>query len=91
MHSWQFFELTTKLKPLIERPRSGGPKLGKAPHHDYSHQLYFALKWLNDSNFHRTREIETGWSKSSVHCDLEHVLMTIVEGLDDQLSWPNEE
>jgi hypothetical protein len=91
MHAWQFFELAAKLKPLIERPRSGGQKLGKAPHHDYSHRLYFALKWLNDGNFHCTREIETGWSKLSVHRDLEHVLVAIVEGLDDQLSWPNEE
>jgi hypothetical protein len=43
VHSWQCFELATNLKPLIERPRSGGPKLGKASHHDYCHRFCFAL------------------------------------------------
>ncbi len=43
------------------------------------------LKWLNDSNFHRIKETESGWSKSSPHWELEHVLHAKVEGLDDEL------
>jgi hypothetical protein len=50
---------------------------------------FFAMKWPNDSNFHRTREAEFGWSKSSLQCDLKHVLCAIVEGLDDDLQWPD--
>lgn len=51
-------------------------------------QLYFALKWLNGSNFHWIREAEFGWSKSSLQCDLEYFLCAIVEGLNDELQWP---
>jgi hypothetical protein len=46
---------------------------------------------LNDGNFHRTREGDFGWSKTSLQWDLEHVLHAIVEGLDDELKWPNEQ
>jgi hypothetical protein len=49
---------------------------------------FFALKWLNNGNFHRTREAEFRWSKTSLQHDLEHVLCAIVEGLDDELQWP---
>jgi hypothetical protein len=45
---------------------------------------------LNDGNFHRTREVESGWGKSSMHLDLVHVLTAIIEGLDDQIQWPDE-
>ena len=45
---------------------------------------------MNDGNFHRTREVESGWGKSSMHLDLVHVLTAIVEGLDDQIQWPDE-
>jgi hypothetical protein len=34
--------------------------------------------------------LETGWGKSSVHRDTCHVLQAIVEGLDDELQWPDE-
>jgi hypothetical protein len=46
---------------------------------------------LNDGNFFRTREAETGIGKSTIHEDTVHVLDTIVEGLDDQLQWPDVE
>jgi hypothetical protein len=58
--------------------------VGPVPKHDYYHCLFFMLKWLNDGNFHQTREAECSWSKSSLH-HLEHVLHAIVEGLDDEL------
>lgn len=51
-------------------------------------QLYFGLKWFNDSNFHWIREAEFGWSKSSLQCDLEYFLCAIVEGLNDEVQWP---
>jgi hypothetical protein len=48
------------------------------------------LKWLNDGVFYRTRETEVGWGKSSLQEDCEHVLIAIVEGLEDELVWPDE-
>jgi hypothetical protein len=57
--------------------------------HDYLHRLFFCLEWLNDGNHHRTRESRAGWGKSSLHEDKIHVLLAIVEGLDDQLQWPD--
>ena len=90
LHSWQFFLLTDRLKDLILRPRDNkqSAKVGPAVKHDHHHRLFFALKWLNDGNFHRTREADFGWSKTSLQRDLEHVLRAIVEGLDDELQWP---
>ncbi len=32
-----------------------------------------------------------GWGKSSLHEDTSHVLRAIVEGLDGELQWPDEE
>jgi hypothetical protein len=40
--------------------------------------------------YYRSREADTGYVKSSVHEDLVHVLHAIVEGLDEHLSWPDE-
>ncbi len=51
--------------------------------------MYYCLKWLNDGNFFRTREAETGLGKSTIHEDTVHVLEALVEGLDDQLQWPD--
>jgi hypothetical protein len=84
LHSWQFFLLSDCLKDLIERPHDNNEslKVGPTTKFDHHHRLFFVLKWLNDGNYHRTRE-EFGWSKSSLQCDLEHVLRAIVEGLDD--------
>jgi len=90
LHSWQFFLLADCLKDLILRPRDNNQsaKVGPAVMYDHHHRLLFALKWLNDGNFHRTREAEFGWSKMSLQHDLEHVLHAIVEGLKDELQWP---
>ncbi len=49
------------------------------------------MKWLNDGVFFRTHETEVGWGKSSIHDDCAHVLMAIIEGLHDQLQWPDED
>jgi hypothetical protein len=78
------------LKDLIKRPRDNNQslKVGPTPNHDHHHRLFFTLKWLNDNNFHHTREAECGWSKSSIQRDLEYVLHAIIEGLDDELQWP---
>jgi len=93
LNSRQFFLLADRLKDCIERPRvnHASVKVGPTPKHDHYHRLFFALKWLNDGNFHRTREAEFGWSKTSLQRDLEHVLHAIVEGLDDEMKWPDEE
>jgi hypothetical protein len=93
LHPWQFFVLADHLKDLIERPRANheSVKVGPTPKHDHYHRLFLALKWLNDGNFHRTREADFGWSKTSLQRDLEHVLRATVEGLDDELKWPNEQ
>lgn len=48
------------------------------------------MEWLNGGNFHRSKEASAGWGKSSLQEDLFHVFMAIVEGFDDQLTWPNE-
>jgi hypothetical protein len=45
--------------------------------------LFFVLRWLNDGLFYRSREVDTGYAKSSVQEDLVHVLLAIVEGLDE--------
>jgi hypothetical protein len=75
LHSWQFFLLADHLKDLISRPRDNNQsaKVGPAVKHDHHHRLFFALKLLNDGNFHRTREAAFGWSKTSLQRDLEHV------------------
>jgi hypothetical protein len=33
---------------------------------------------------------DTGYAKSSVHEDIVHVLQAIIEGLDEHLTWPDE-
>jgi hypothetical protein len=58
---------------------------------DNYHCLYYCLKWLNDGNFFRTREAETGLGKSTIHDDTVHILEADVEGLDDQLQRPDME
>jgi hypothetical protein len=88
LHEWQFFLLADRLKDLILRPRLRDD--GTRPKHDHFHRLFFCLRWLNDGNFHRSREAEAGWGKSSLQEDLVHVLIAIVEGLDDQIQWPDE-
>jgi hypothetical protein len=45
---------------------------------------------VNDGLFYRSREADTCHAKSSVQEDLFHVLTAIVEGLDEHLSWPDE-
>jgi hypothetical protein len=40
------------------------------------------LEWLNDGNFHRTRET------ASLQSDLEPLFHAIVEGLHDEMQWP---
>jgi hypothetical protein len=89
LHSWQVFMLAERLQPFIEQPRDGKVKVGPCCKHDHFHRLFFCLKWLNDGNVFHTREVETGWGKSSIHRDTCHVLQAIVEGLDDELQWPN--
>jgi len=36
------------------------------------------------------REVEFGLGKSSMHLDLVNVLTVIIEGLEDQIQWPDE-
>jgi hypothetical protein len=45
---------------------------------------------LNYGLFYRSKEADTGYAKSSVHEDLLHVLQAIIEGLDEQLTSPDE-
>jgi hypothetical protein len=52
--------------------------------------VFFVLRWLNDGLFYRSREADPGYAKSCVQEDLVHVLTAIVEGLDEYLSWPDE-
>jgi len=94
LHEWQFFVLANLLKDLILRPRlrndgTRPERIYKPAKHDYFHRLFFCLCWLNDGLHYRSRECETGWGKSSLQEDLVHVLIAIVEGLDDQLQWPD--
>ena len=97
LHGWQFFLLADCLKDLIERPRlrPDGTRpvnnIHKKCKLDHHHRLQYCLKWLNDGNFFRTREAEIGYGKSSIHEDTVHVLQAIVEGLDDELQWPDAE
>ncbi len=56
---------------------------------DHYHHLYFCLKWLKNGNFYKTREADTGWGKSTLQEDTVHVLRAIVEGLDNELQWPD--
>jgi hypothetical protein len=46
---------------------------------------------LNDGNFYRTREADIDYGKSSIQEDTIHVLQAIVEGLEDELQWPDAE
>jgi hypothetical protein len=96
LHPGQFFLLAEHLKDLILWPWlradcSGQNRLSHSVQHDHYHRLFFCLKWLNDGMFYRTRETEVGWGKSSLQEDCEHVLIAIIEGLEDELKWPNEE
>jgi len=97
LHGWQFFLLADHLKDLIKRPRlhPNGTRPANNIHSkcklDHFHRLYYCLKWLNDGNFYRTREADIGYGKSSIHEDTVHVLQAIVEGLEDELQWPDAE
>jgi hypothetical protein len=97
LHGWQCFDFAAHLQPLIDRPRlqKDGTQplvnLHKKTKADHYHDLYYCLKWLNDSNFFRTREAEIDLGKSTIHEDTVHVLEAIVEGLDDQFQWPDAE
>ena len=85
--------LADRLKDLIERPRLRADgtrpvKNGPDVKHDYLLCLFFCLEWLNDGNFHRVKRLKL--VGVNLPCeDLIHVLMVIVEGLDDQLEWPD--
>jgi len=46
---------------------------------------------LNDGNFYRTQEVDIGYGKSSIQEDTVQVLQAIVEGLEDELQWPDAE
>jgi hypothetical protein len=75
LHEWQFLELSKKLKDLILHPRirSNGTRPEghrKPPKFDHYHHLLFVLRWLNGGLFYRSREADTGYSKSSVHEDI---------------------
>jgi hypothetical protein len=62
---------------LCPRLQSDGtrPELcHKTPKFDHYHRLFFVLQWLNDGLFYRSREVDTGYAKSSVQEDLVHVL-----------------
>jgi hypothetical protein len=90
LHPGQFFLLAEHLKDLILDPqmRADGTRTirhGRSIYHDHYHRLFFCLKWLNDGVFYKTREAEVGWGKSSLQEDCEHVLIVIVEGLEDEL------
>jgi len=97
LHGWQFFDLAARLQPLNDRPKLQKDgmhplvNLRKKTKADHYHRLYYCLKWLNNGNFFRTREAETGLGKSTIHEDTVHVLEVIVEGLDDKLQWPDAE
>jgi hypothetical protein len=70
LHPWQFFILADRLEHLILRPRlrRDGTRPNRHGHtmkQDHYHRVFLYLKWLNDGNFYRTREAETGWGKSS--------------------------
>ena len=52
--------------------------------------MLFVLQGLYDGLYYSSREADTGYAKSSVHEDLVHVLHVIVEGLDEHLSWLDE-
>ncbi len=51
--------------------------------------IIFLPCWLNDGLHYRSHECETGWGKSSLQEDLIPVLLAIVEGLDNQIQWPD--
>ncbi len=97
LHGWKCFLLGDCLKDLIERPRlhPDGTRpvnnIHKKCKLDHYNCLYYCLKWLNDGNFFRTREAEIIYGKSSIHEDTVHVVQAIVEGLDDELQWPDAE
>jgi hypothetical protein len=69
IHGWQFFLLADHLKDLIKCPRlhpNGTHPANNIPSKcklDHFHHLYYCLKWLNDSNFNRTREADIGYGK----------------------------
>jgi hypothetical protein len=89
LHLWQFFVFAERLWPFLEQPRDGKQKVGPHCKHYHFHHPFFCLKLLNDGNYFHTREVESRWGKSSIHRDTCHVLQAIVEGLDDELQWPN--
>jgi hypothetical protein len=46
---------------------------------------------VDEYTFHRTRKSWAGWSESSIQEDLVHVLVAVIEGLDEHVQWPNEQ
>jgi len=64
-------------------------KKGHDAKFDHYHRLFFCLEWLNSGSYFNSREAHYGWSKSALQEDNIHVLRAIIEGLEDQLQWPN--
>jgi hypothetical protein len=97
LHGWQFFLLADCLKDFIECsrvcPNGSHPvnNIHRKCKLDHFHCLYYCLKWLNGGNFSRIQEADIGYGKSSIHEDTVHVLQAIVEGLEDELQWPDAE
>jgi hypothetical protein len=90
LHEWQSHLLSDLLKDRIIqlRQREDGSRslhIFKPVKVDYKHHLIYCLCWLNDGNFHKTREVEAGWGKSSLQEDLDHVLIAIIEGFENQV------
>ena len=46
---------------------------------------------LSDDREFKKMEFDTGWSKSSIAEDIPHILLAIIEGLDDEVQWLNDE
>ncbi len=62
----------------------------KPPKFDHYQHLLFALCWVNDSLFYRSREANTGYAKSYVYEDLVHVLQAIIDEFYEHLTWPDD-
>ena len=103
LYGWELLQLADHLKDKIEanretywrqnrrrRRKTNRYRKGKCKH-DYVHRLFYCLDWLANGGTMMQFEFKSGWSKSSMNEDIPHILLCIIEGLDDEIKWPDTE
>lgn len=87
---WEFVFLADYLKSYINTSRNNSQHKSSCNiKRDHYHRLYYTLFWLCTNAEYRQMEFYFGWSKHVLQLDIIHVLLAIINGLDNFIVWPN--